>query len=405
MIKLFDSCFLASYETTDDGVKDASIDAIFPEDITFNDQKKEKIFDFSRHFINLNDKTETFFAFNIDGTYYFTLAFIENARINEIVIETNFPFAYVFSEFFKEAEQMFKRDNFNDPSLRFAFITSLLQTWENHFSSSIEVNFPTGLTQITLNNDHFSFSQYNPTLFFNPQEIMKAYECFIYSEPIVVYAKDAHEATLASFGLFSILAPLQYSGPFALWMPKGDKRIETIKESGLLFVATNEESLLTNDYFKLSLKAKNTGKQTGQESYSSCFARTKYLGNLFGSELDAQLIDDPWADTLHQNLNKERTKSIAKNGFKIPYDEQAAIAFDNSETWKLWRKRLMWREEWLESMKSCDPTQIMEKHKTPEEIELIKTTISKIPDDIKNDKHLMAVVKKYKKIIESLLSN
>lgn len=58
---------------------------------------------------------------------------------------------------------------------------------------------------------------------------------------------------------------------------------------------------------------------------------------------------------------------------------------------------------WLEAMKSMSPNDIINKHNKPEELKIIKESLHHIPSEFKNDKHLMALVRNYKKIIEPLL--
>ena len=405
MLKLYESAFLLTRKLgTDTEPSEEDIIAKFPEEIEFDVKEKDVFFidsDPKFDFSGSQEHEAIFHAFNINCDYYFSFSFVFENSLNSIIIRSVFPFAYMYASFFKEANQMFEKEHFTDPQLRFAYITSLLQTWDNNFKKEIEVNFPTGLTSVALNEDHFTFSQYNPSVYFKYGELMQLYSAFMYNEPILIIAKNGVEASEVSFSLFSLLCPLQYCGPFAIWMPKEDKRLKDISASHFLYVCTNDSEQKNNPYFKHILEVKNERYPSNIEYKPSVRARTKYFGSLFGTELDSQLVDDPWSDTLFVPLNLERTKSIAAQAFGMPFDQKAAEAFNSSESWKMWRKRMKWRSEWLESMKSCDPNEVMQRHKTKEERDLIKETLSNIPEDLQADKHLMAVVKNYKKIIDS----
>ena len=404
MLKLFENVFLLERNQEEGQQGNIEIISKFPDDIQVEFENKDLFYANSNpkfDFTGENQSKSIFFVFNINKTYFYSFTFYFESKIYSIIISSLFPFAYLYSSFFKEAEDMFMKENFNDPQLRFAYITSLIQTWNNKYQNTIEVTFPSGPTKVSLIDGHFNFSQYNPSCYFSHNELMKIYYSFIHNEPILLISKDACEGTLVSLSLFSLLAPLQYCGPFAIWMTSEDKRIENIDQSGLLFVCSNDIKLENNEYFKLVLRIPENQLPPKNDYKTSVLATTKYLASLYGTELDTQLLEDPWSDTLYFPLNLERTKKIAIEGYGMPFDNKAALAFNNSETWKLWRKRLKWRNEWMEAMKSSDPSEIMKKHPSKEERDLIKETIAHIPEDIQADKHLMAVIKKYKKIIDS----
>ena len=404
MFKLYEGVFLISREIVD--VSGSKIDIIgkFPDDFSEEIEEKDLFIadsDPKYEFNEENQNKGVFFIFNIKSKFYYSFTFKFETKIYSILICSIFPFAYLYSSFFQEAEEMFEKENFNDPQLRFAYITSLLQTWNNKFEKDIEVTFPSGPTKVSLADGHLTYSQFNPSYYFKHNDLMKIYDSFMYNEPILLVAKNAVEGTPVSLSLFSLVAPLQYYGPYAIWMASGDRRIEDIENSKLLFVCSNDTRLQNSEYFKLVLKVPEERLPPTNDFKAMTVARTKYLASLFGSELDSQLIEDPWCDTVFTPLNIERTKDIAVNGFGMPFDNKAAIAFNSSDTWKIWRKRLKWRTDWMEAMKSSDPTEVMKKHPSKEERALIRETLTHIPEDIQADKHLMAVVKKYKKIIDS----
>lgn len=397
MAKLYEAAYLVSI--SDDMI--GHIEDTFPEGAVPLENQEYFLIDC---FPGQYSKTKPIvFTFTIGTTFYYTLSFPFNEKTFEIIIESKNPFAYIFSTFLKETITESSKNDLEEPALRFAYVASLLASWDNNLKTNIEMDFPTGLTSACITEGHNTYRHYNYWEHFTNQDLTQAYDAIIYDQTILITADDPNTANKAAFTLFSLLSPIQYTGPFALWMPSKDPRIDNIAELGFKLVCSPDTRLLENDYFKVKFKVspKNTnGLPEIREQFST---RNKFFVNLFSIVLDENLMNDPFYDILNVPLDLNMVKDIAQNDFGVPIEDRVIIAFNNHNSWNNWRKQIIYRANWCDALKSLNPSDILAIHQNQNELQAIKEALNKTPNDILNDKHLKAVIRNYKKLIDQML--
>lgn len=364
------------------------------------------VWPFPEETININ-KIPLIYSFNVGSTFYHSLLFLYKEDAYAIVISTRRPYASLLQSFLKEVKAQFLLMEIPEPLNSYAYVTSMLSSWPRGAVESAVLTFPTSSLAITFDITHFSYMQYDPSRFFSESDYIKIWRCLLTGSPILIICPTADVACKSCFAAFSLITPLLYDDKCCLWLQKSDPRYQQILagDTSYKIVATSYSEVAEKGKFSLILHVDKSKKASQMEvSIHDQMSKltTKVLKMIIG-ELDMILSIDAYADFVEKKFATEHFREIL-NEFgtpDMPKFEDFQL-FENTETFKRWRKAQALREGLRGALLSYSPANNF-KERSNEELMKIIEGIESIKVKFWNDAHVMAVLKTHENRVEKLL--
>lgn len=344
-----------------------------------------------------------FFTMTVGEYFYYIFVFHTGEGYFAVAVDSTYPFVHLFESFFDEVDEHFEKDPDlkKDAKEAYQYILKFLVDFDVDYRSKIDVNFPSGEVEVDLDMQYMTFMQFSPFRFFTKDELGKLFKAYLRDESVVFYCRDPFLGYRAVCSSFAIVSPLQYDGPFLLGLKKDDPRVPDLLNGTL-----RPKVILTYDYdlysdidahkrFRVKkLKVSKSKKSEGHRFMKKCRDKVRVLLDLFTYLMDELLDNNPWSDSLNLPLEREDFIKICRK-YDPNFDSKYLGAFHTSQTYRLHRKRMLFRSNFQESVKSFQPSEICDSL-TDDQLRIIAKTVEVYPEHIVRDVHLVAILDNYK---------
>lgn len=396
-MKLFESALLISLQNVDV----VNIELVYPQDFQYTEELKS-ISSAVAPSLDLPN-SPTIFTFNIGITLCHVLYFVQDSQPYEIIILSKTPFAYFFHSFLAEVYREFNICK-TSARMRFQYVISYISSWENEVKTKMILSFPSGNKEWTFDEDLYTYKNFNPCAYLTYSQCTRIWRSIMNNEPILIIGPNARITSLACLAAMSLVTPLQYAEPFALWLRETDPRFVDIVNgnSQLMLVGSTCETLESTNYFRTIIKL-NKIDELSQEVRSMFEEKTKGIMEVALTEMDSQIIIDAYSDCINQEFLPKRIATFIEISSDKTIEVQTVINFSNTKTFWLWRKRNMNRTKWREAFLSADANAII-KNKTVEQCKTVLTFIEAQMKRYEKDKHVMSALKYHHKLLRQKIN-
>lgn len=354
----------------------------------------------------MKEKVPMVYSVNAKPTFYHSLMFMYNHQVYAIVIATRRPFASLLTTFLKQIKEQFLASTIPEPHDGFTYVTSIISTWPRGAVESAILTFPTSSLQIQFDYSHFSYVQFNPKRYFAVEECPKMWKALIVGDPILIICPTADIASKACFAAFSLISPLLFDDQCILWLHESDSRYAELESGSTAYkvVASPSEKLMNCHQFKVIINLTDMKKPSHDINIQEEMQKmtTKLLKMILG-ELDMLLGIDAYSDFVEKKFATDHFNQMIKEfgkGDNITINDYSR--FEESETFKRWRKSQAMRSNLRDALLSYVPEDNF-KNRTHKELLQIMEGIESIKVKFWNDAHVMAVLKHHQKLVEKLL--
>ena len=372
----------------------------------------------------------------------FNSAFPDNPKIENIIYSTSYGqnLCYIWSfsyeneqnsifivskrslttEFLKLLRDSQLKLNNKTPEDIFRIILECLKKWNFENGKILNAITPSCSYKISVNPNFITLSAFDPKLWLKKKlPIKNIWKALISNKNILVYGESPDRVSFAVFSLMSIISPLKYFENFLPYTRKGDPRYNEILqgEKKWRIVGTTDRELLTKckqfDFMAVLPRISKRKTLTIDSILSTENATVDKEIKTLTSELllklmdqfDLMLMEDPYFDILGQKFTQQKMeKIISQKDINFPLSVNDFLLFQESQTFKEWRKTIIFRETFRDAFLSFDPHETLEK-RTYDELLKIKAIIPRMQQVFQKDLHMTCVIKGHQHIISTLLKN
>ncbi|EAY20793.1 hypothetical protein TVAG_391770 [Trichomonas vaginalis G3] len=355
------------------------------------------------------EKLPMIYSFNGKTTYFHSLIFLYNHQVYAIIMATRRPFASLLTTFLKQIKEQFMLSSIPEPNNAFTYVTSIISSWPRGAVESAVLTFPTSSLAINFDYSQFSYTQYNPKRYFLVEEAMRMWKALIIGDPILIICPTADIASKACFAAFSLISPLLFDDASILWLHESDSRYNEILSGTTQYkvVASPSEKLAKYCHqFKVVVHVPEIKKQSTDINIHEKTNKitTKVLKMILG-ELEMLLSIDPYSDFVERKFATDHFNMMIKEfgkGDGMTIEDYAK--FENSETFKHWRRAQALRSNLRDALLSYVPSDNFTKRSQKELLQIMEG-IESIKVKYWNDAHVMAVLKKHQSRVEKLIKS
>ena len=397
-MKLYETAFLIHLQGTDL----VNLEMVYPPEHNFTEELKS-ISSSVCPSLNL-PSTPLIFSFNLNYCLCHVLYFLYDNMPYEIIVLSKTPFAFLFHSFLNEIYLEFKTAD-APPRMRFQYVLSYISSWENELKQEIILSFPSGNLKWELDEKLSCFLHYSPLSFFSYQQCIEIFNSIIRGRPVLIISPNARVSSLACFSIMSLVYPLQYADPYALWLRETDPRFVQLVngESDLILVGSPCEGLASLNYFHKIIKI--TKCDDLNIDCNPLFSQImKPIIEICSAEMDELVLINPWSDIIDAEFDKERIFHFIKLSQNYSADVDTIIDFSHTKTFKLWRRRVINRPYWREAILSCNAREVLPSIPN-EKLISIQQIITKQMNKNEKDLHVISALKIHQKIINELLNS
>ncbi|EAY14468.1 hypothetical protein TVAG_426620 [Trichomonas vaginalis G3] len=392
--KLFESVFLIEVRQPDI----INLEAMHPQDHELSDEMLY-LSSATTPLIPLPE-TSFVYTFNMKQLYCHTIYFFQSGVSYEIIIFSATSYCKIFREFLDQALHHFK-EKIATARERYQYVLDYLLKWKNEIDSEkITLQFPNGDVEFTL-PDERCFEGYNPSKYFNLQQVKDIWRALLADEPILIVAPDAEVGSYACLSALSLSKPIEYKGSFILWLRETDPRFIDLvnNKSEVKIVASSNPNLSNLNYFKVIINVDKVRDDSAASkyAYTELPDRMADILSVCVSVMDHYLNYNPWADLLNDPLKQKVVKSYRKLLTKPSISVDDYLKFSRSKTFEYFRYRNLNRDTWREAILSGDPN-CLTKIQNPEDLLKIISYSKEQKKKYVNDKHVFSVLNQHLKI-------
>ena len=393
-MKLFESAFLIHLQDTDV----INLEMLYPPEHSFTEELKS-ISSAVAPSLEL-PSSPMIFSFNLNYCLCHVLYFIYENMPYEIIIFSKTPFAFLFHSFLNEVFNEFKNAE-TTPRMRFQYVLSYLSSWDNEVKPEITLSFPSGNTKWELNQTLSSYLHYSPLSFFSKDQCKTLFNSFIIGDPVLIIAPTGRVSSLACFAAMSLLSPLQFVEPNAIWLRETDPRfVELVNgNSDLLLVGSPCETLESLGYFKTIIRISKP-ESLSLDCTMIFGDQMKSIMEICATEMDDLLLENPWSDIIDADFNEHRVANFIALAENESITPEMILRFSKTKTFKLWRRRVFNRDKWREAILSSIPQEIVPKLPHDALKKVLKMVDLQL-DRYSKDMHVVATLKNYQILIEA----
>ncbi|KAK8890365.1 hypothetical protein M9Y10_035140 [Tritrichomonas musculus] len=387
--------------------------------------------------IHENSSSPSVFLFNTPMYSCISLNFEYNMINYSLVTLTEYPFFHFYKEIFQIACKDFQKNHSDStPINRFYYIVTPISSIPKSstpnsiifleasmeplsislqcflpFSPHLVITFPSKEFEYTFTPNTFSYRDFDPTLFFNPTQCYFIWRALFMNQPILFYSKNPIIGSTSVIAAASLLSPLPFTDEMCLWLTETDPRFISVinEESKLMIAATNSASLVeANEHFKhviyLDIEANNLPQDA--DIVKQLFTKMRRALILANAEFDRVVTEvDPYYDLIGGKLCTDQFAQTLKSYSKydIPTIEEFK-EWENTVSFKNWRRKRTIENCFRDGVLNTDPRAVFE-NKTKDEVEKIFSKMGELMEKYSNDTHVIAVLKKHKRIARDMLSS
>lgn len=404
----------------------------WPESFSFGDEEQE-----FKATVNIffGDNLSNIFLCNTTSFSCISLNFVYNTITYSLVVVTTYPFYHFFKHMFKIANEAFENDHsISTPINRFYFLVTAIAAIpiassntclssqdlaQSHISPTlytkyipvdptITVTFPSKEFDYTFSYNTFMLKDFDPTIYFSPIECNDLWKALFTNEPVLLLTNDPLSGSSAALSAASLLSPLEFTDKMCLWLTETDPRFLSVinGESNLLLAATNSESLMVaTDHFKhvFRLNPMRYPKNTPhlRQIYLK-MRRSLILSNFVFERIIQE--QDPYYDLIKGPVCTDQFAETLQTypDIELPTMEDFS-SFQTLNSFISWRSKRKSDKAFRDGLLNIDPEYVF-KSKTKEQVQLIYSELENLFQEYANDLHVIAVLKKHRKIAKRLLS-
>ena len=364
--------------------------------------------DFELIYLNaLNfDQKSCIYAFTISETRIcYAITFLYQNQHFTIVILSNRFIPFLYESFLRDTLSIFSKSFENvDPEMRLEYVYSTITSWKV-LPKQKEIQFFSIEKTYTVNKKSLRFQDYDPFKHFSDADkVNSVWRALFLGKGVLVIAKDPHDLLESVFSIASITAPVPFCGKMLITTCIFDPRLENLDGYELVgILAEAEESVKRKFEFVLHTSRKASDFSGARDKL---YDRSRRLKNIFLYLMDRLLIINPfndllcgpWVnDTLEYEMNSKKNRDLLN-----PAQIRAA---EKTETVKQWRHLKRYREAFRSAFLSTDPQTVFSTMSLGH-LHEISPILDEMSNDIyKDDSHMKAVIKQYRKILSGLVQH
>lgn len=347
-------------------------------------------------------KTELIFCYTLDTRIAFAYSFKLKDEYYSISIITTYHYPKLYEIFYLEMSQNFKGSEHEMTAEEmFDVMTNTLPTWVNFQMERLqEVDIKSMYEYLSTTADFFS--DYDPYLYFeNFNTVNSAWKALLKGTGLLVVADTPDLLMKAAFAALCIISPLKFQGNFIISVCDFDWRLDDLDQYEVVCVLPNALKYI-NRKFKIALKAQDLAFDFSGSREKLLEKSTKFK-ELLIYLMDRVLTLNPFNDILegpyvNDSLEKEMNPSKHRGSLLPP---EIRIA-EKTSTIKKWRKSIIFRDSFRDSFLSSEPSNVVSSFSL-HHVKELSSILDEIDERFKDDTHIRAVVKKYRKEIASYL--
>lgn len=407
--------------------------SVWPNDFSLDDQ--EIYFKASANIRN-KDSSPFIFLFNTPFYSCISLNFEYNMMYYSLVILTKYPFYDFYQKIFQIAAEDFQNNQPDStPINRFYYVVTPISSIPQLITpksvspyeasmeplshslrfllpipSHLDITFPSSEFEYNFTYYSFTYRDFDPTQFFSTTQCYYIWRALFMNQPILIHSEDPIMGSMSVLSAISLLSPLQFSDEMCLWLTETDPRFISIinEESKLMIAATNSTSLVdAQSHFKHVIHLDKNHKKISPNNtiLKDLFIKMRRALILANAEFDRVVTEvDPYYDLIGGVLCTEQfsqaLKSYAK--YDIPTIEEFK-AWEHSNSFINWRKKRTIENCFRDGVLNTDPQAVFA-NKTKDQVEKIFSKMGELTEKYSHDTHVIAVLKKHKRISRNMLS-
>lgn len=369
----------------------------YPEEI-HNDPQIETIL--TNSLAKFND--EMIFCYTLDHRIAFAYSFCVNEENYSISLITKFKYPKLFITFFEEMSSHFKESETPmSPEDMFDLMINTFPSWSNfQFERLDEMEFTRRYAHLKTPDQYFAdFDPYDHFTSF--ESINKAWKALFLGTGLLIVANGPEHLIDAAFSAMSIISPFNFEGELFISACEFDWRLDDMAKYELVVVLPGAIKYLKRK-FNVALKHSPVGADFSG-SRMRLLERTKKMDDILTYLMDRVLSLNPFNDmlegpyvndSLEQEMNPKHQKTaLQPDQFRI---------VEQTITIRKWRESIQFRDTFRDNFLSCVPKRVIDALSL-DHVKKLPIFLDKIDERFKEDSHMHAVVKQYRKEIQSVL--
>ena len=356
-----------------------------------------------------HNTTPTFiFMFNTSSYACVSLHFQFNTLSYVLVILSKHPFYFFYKNMLRVATQTFLVDDIDStPINRFYFLCTAIASFPEKVPKSITVSFPSTEYDYAFSDDSYTYSNFDPSVYFTVNEIHEIWHHLFMGDPILILTQDPFAGSTSVLSCLRLLMPLRYLDNKCLWLTETDPRfVDVINgESDIKIAATNCTFLPeATDHFKYVINLNNKRYESRFEAVFTLYKKMKRILLFTNYEIDCIITEeDPYCDIIQGEILTRHF--IAELNYHAKYDLSTAEeirGWEQTISFKKWRGERNSFDKFREGILNVDPEPFFQK-KSKEELEKIYKVLGDLIKSFSTDLHAKVVLQRHKKILSNIL--
>ena len=379
-----------------------------PHDFNFLDQLQ---FILLNSFPKSNKTSQNIYSFTIDSKLCYTYNFEYNEQLYSIVLISAIPCPYIYIKFLKDMKESIEGEISVDPDCRLTLIWSTIQSW--HFINQREavLNFSNKPFTVDFDLQLQSYGNFVPYKYFNHDDdkFIDIWRALLIGRRILIHGDDSPPEDLsdAAYAIASLSGPFPYRENIFISQTIDDPRLylkndNPIDNCKLVSVPELSNNFGFKNDFDFILKIERNSKNY-EDIKEKIQKRNQRVYSIVTYMLKRKLIVDPYSDLIEKEFIDDNYNDIINNETqRLTINKSQITEFKNTETFKLWRRSAIIRDDFREIFLSTAP-ELALYQKDPSQLHECMKFLDLILSSFKGDNNVAFVVRKHKKVIKKLL--
>ncbi|EAX95901.1 hypothetical protein TVAG_304310 [Trichomonas vaginalis G3] len=389
----YNACCLLKY-TRDNG---PDVVMYKPDDFDFGKQKKS----FITCAFPETQETDSIFAYTINKHLCFAWTFLREDQLYSIVVVTHHCFASLFINFFKSMKQSFTIDT---PEEMFEYTMIFLGQWKyDPQTARLSVVYPQKNFSTLLDSNHAFHLHFDPVSLIGPKEVLEdVWNSIVTGRGVLFVGDTAEQVSAAIFAALSLIAPVKYADPILIYTRFGDQRFADIINGSKKWKVVGTTNILAEmrcKQFHTVVHLPNQNVAPAPEVREIFQRRMNKIIKRVESKLNKNLETDPYSDILETPLTYPQILEIIN---RIKFSSADFQLFQRSQTYIEWRRSILVRPYFRDSLLSFSPDIVIE-NRPDDELLKLRDALEKLLDKVQGDDHLIAVINQHISIVDKRL--
>ena len=342
-----------------------------------------------------------FFAFNVENTYCSAWAFCNREAAYSIVVTSSMFRPFLLEDILRHAEMACRKSNLVDARNRAVLLYSALNTIEYVSRTEFIVRFPAQNIRFSGGNQPIYWLRCPNCSLLGPH-IQEVWETIMTNGKVLIIGNDTEVVSHAGVEALCLFSGIEFVERYAVFSQEGDPRTD-ISEFHIL--ATTDTSVdISNFDSVIRVNARN--RRNVRRQTQDLWERTRTTYRLLAHLWQDNILADPYLDICKKQLRPDRSlphfETLADQEPPRPGFLEKA---QSTESFSKFRNGFIDPDMLRNSFLSVSPQEAVEAL-SDDELDRALTHVESLvgSDNVRNDVHLVSVLKQHRSLIRNRMA-